>query len=374
MIFVTLAAHKPHMKKKISPTRIFLALSLTAALASCGSSANKDKTTGDSAATTTPADTATATASPTAQDQPAPVTEAYKDFDWSTVPQSTAEIGAFPYLSAPAGLYIGDQDSYSRSTTGYSKLQDFNMLLMYNGQSFYKAEGKVAKLKFRMIKDNTDYDQYGFDSSVDKYLTGIGAKLIGKLKLTNAQTELLNKDDDLAIHQHMVGDPYNVPVRFWALNHPKGRIMFQIFSNTASGEAAVVQLAAFEQSIKAPTAVQMKKDIDANGKAILNINFDTDKSNLQPDGQKVVEEILTLMKNDTDLKIAIEGHTDNAGSGDHNKKLSAERANTILKFLTGKGIAANRLTAAGFGAERPLVANDSEANMAKNRRVELVKK
>lgn len=79
------------------------------------------------------------------------------------------------------------------------------------------------------------------------------------------------------------------------------------------------------------------------------------------------------MKNNADLKISIDGHTDNAGSADHNKKLSAERAHNILKFLTSNGIPATRLTAAGFGAERPLVANDSEANMAKNRRVELVK-
>ena len=91
----------------------------------------------------------------------------------------------------------------------------------------------------------------------------------------------------MTIHKHIVGDPYNEPVRFYALNHAKGRIMFQVFSNTATGDAAVVQLAAFEQTIKAPTAMQMKKDIDANGKAILNINFDTDKSNLQPDGQKI---------------------------------------------------------------------------------------
>ncbi len=300
--------------------------------------------------------------------------EAFKDFDWSSVPISTAEIGAFPYISAPSGLYIGEKDSYSKSSTGYSTLQDFNMLIIFDGMAFYKAEGKVAKMKFRMVKDNSEFDQYGFDSSMDKYLASIGAKLIGKLKLSQLQTAFLNKDDDMTVHNHIIGDPYNVPVRFYALNHSSGKIMFQVFSNTASGESAVVRLAAFEQTIKAPNAAQMKKDIDANGKAILNINFDTDKSNLLPDGLKVAKEILTLMQNNAELKIAIEGHTDNAGPADHNKKLSADRANTILKFLISKGIAATRLTAIGYGAERPLVANDSEANMAKNRRVELVKR
>src|SRR5690606_9923894 len=104
----------------------------------------------------------------------------------------------------------------------------------------------------------------------------------------------------------------------------------------------------FKQTIKAPTAVEMKKDIDDNGKAILNINFDTDKSVLLPDGQKVVDEILTLMKDNPGLKIAIEGHTDNAGAAERNKTLSTQRANTILTYLTNKGIATDRLTAAGY--------------------------
>jgi len=352
------------MKTNSTSVKLLFALSLTAALTGCASGDKKQENTADTIATTTevPAD------------QPAGSTETFQDFDWSTVPQSNSEIGAFPYLTAPAGFYVQEGDSYTASKTGYSHFKDFNKLIIYTGQNFYNAEGKVAELKFKMKEENTEWNQYSFDSSVDKYLQSIGAKLLGKLKISNEQKDFLNKDDDMTIYNHIVGDPYNEPVRFYALNHPNGKIMFQVFSNSASGEVGVVELAAFEQTIKAPTAVQMKKDIDANGKAILNINFDTDKSTLQPEGQKVVDEILSLMKSNADPKIAIEGHTDNAGSGDHNKKLSADRANTILKFLTNNGITASRLTAAGFGAERPLVANDSEANMAKNRRVELVKK
>lgn len=359
------------MKTNFTFGKIFFALTLAAAITGCGAGDHKNEQIGDSVATTPPV---TTTTDPSTASQPAGSTETFKDFDWNTVAQSTAEIGAFPYLSAPAGFYIQLKDGYDESKTGYSYFFDFNKLIIFNGQHFYNAEGKIAKMKFRMKEENAEWNQYKFDSSVDKYLISIGAKLIGKLKLTNAQTEFLNKDDEMNIYQHMIGDPYNEPVRFYALNHAKGKMMFQVFSNTASGEAAVVELAGFEQTIKAPTAVQMKKDIDANGKAILNINFDTDKSNLLPDGQKVVDEILTLMKNDATLKIAIEGHTDNAGSAIRNKQLSAARANTILKSLTSRGINANRLTAAGFGAERPLVPNDSEINMAKKRRVELVKK
>jgi outer membrane protein OmpA-like peptidoglycan-associated protein len=79
------------------------------------------------------------------------------------------------------------------------------------------------------------------------------------------------------------------------------------------------------------------------------------------------------LQQETSLKISIEGHTDNTGNAAHNKKLSEDRANAVLNALTGQGIDKSRLSAQGFGSERPLVANDSEANKAKNRRVELVK-
>jgi OOP family OmpA-OmpF porin len=243
------------MKSNIALGKIIFAFSLTVATAGCSSSDKKTKNTADSVETTATTTTAPATTTTETVDHPAEGSEIFKDFDWNTVPQSTAEIGAFPYISAPAGFYIGDKDSYSESKTGYSKLIDFNKLIIFSGQSFYNAEGKVAKLKFHM-KDDADWNQYGFDSCVDKYLASIGAKQVGKLKLTDSQTKFLNKDNEMTIYNHIVGDPYNDPVRFYALNHPKGKIMFQIFSNTASGEAAVVQLAAFEQTIKAPKAVE----------------------------------------------------------------------------------------------------------------------
>lgn len=350
---------------KCNIDRTLFALALATVFTACGPSAGKtDVSAGD-----------TITAPAVKTEEPLTgSTEAFADFDWTAIPTSSASIGAFPYLTAPAGFFIQDKGGWEESKTGYSLLQDFNKLIIYDGKSFYNAEGKVAKLKFSMKQKDTDWNQYNFDRSVDGYLNTIGAKPLGTIKITDAQKAFLNKDNDMTIYNHIVGDPYNEPVRCFALNHAEGKIMFQVFSNSASGEVAVVQLAGFEQTIKAPTAVQMKKDIDDKGKAILNINFDTDKATLQAEGQKAVDEILTLLTSNPELSISIEGHTDNSGTAQRNKQLSGERANTILNFLTGKGISAKRLSATGYGAEKPLAANDSEENMAKNRRVELVKK
>ena len=149
--------------------------------------------------------------------------------------------------------------------------------------------------------------------------------------------------------------------------------MLNIQSNSAQGNIFIMELKDFVQTIEKYSAAQMKSDIDKTGKAVLHINFDTDKASLQSDGQKAVDEIFVLLDADPKLKLSIEGYTDNSGTAERNKKLSTERANTVMYALAGKGIDIKRLKASGFGAEKPLKTNDSEENKAENRRVELVK-
>jgi len=81
-----------------------------------------------------------------------------------------------------------------------------------------------------------------------------------------------------------------------------------------------------------------------------------------------------MLKAAPDLKISIEGHTDNAGEADDNKTLSANRAQSVLTTLVSLGIPADQLSSAGFGEEKPVADNRSEEGRTQNRRVELVKK
>ena len=85
-------------------------------------------------------------------------------------------------------------------------------------------------------------------------------------------------------------------------------------------------------------------------------------------------EVLKLLQASPALRLAVEGHTDNAGTPAHNQQLSEARAQEVVRNLTTQGIAANRLLAAGFGQTKPLADNATEAGRAKNRRVELVKR
>ena len=99
--------------------------------------------------------------------------------------------------------------------------------------------------------------------------------------------------------------------------------------------------------------------------------FDFNKANIKPESDSLLTEVAKAMTDHPEIKrVRVEGHTDNVGSSDYNKKLSQQRADSVIKWLSSHGIAADRLTAKGMGKETPLVANDTELNRALNRRVE----
>ncbi len=130
---------------------------------------------------------------------------------------------------------------------------------------------------------------------------------------------------------------------------------------------------------------QMNQDVVANAEslagtirttgkaAVYGIYFDTDKSEIKPESEPAINEIAKLLKSDTDLKLYVVGHTDNAGTFDYNIRLSKSRADAVVITLTGKhSISASRLIPFGAGPTSPVASNASEEGRAKNRRVELV--
>ena len=83
-----------------------------------------------------------------------------------------------------------------------------------------------------------------------------------------------------------------------------------------------------------------------------------------------VDDLVAVMKQYPDLNVTIEGHTDSVGSDAYNKKLSQRRADAVKAYMVKKGIDANRLTAVGYGEEKPIADNATKAGKAQNRRVE----
>ncbi len=103
-----------------------------------------------------------------------------------------------------------------------------------------------------------------------------------------------------------------------------------------------------------------------------NVEFASNSAVLLGSSRKELATLVQFLKARSTLRIAIHGHTDNVGAADANLQLSTERAQMVVKFLVKSGIAAERLSAKGFGAEKPLVPNETPEGRAKNRRVEFV--
>jgi outer membrane protein OmpA-like peptidoglycan-associated protein len=107
--------------------------------------------------------------------------------------------------------------------------------------------------------------------------------------------------------------------------------------------------------------------------AVYGIHFPSGQATIQADSEPTLNQIVELLKSDPNLKLRVEGHTDNTGSKDANKTLSQQRAAAVVAWLSQHGIDRARLTAAGFGDTRPVADNSTDEGKAKNRRVELVK-
>jgi OmpA-OmpF porin, OOP family len=105
----------------------------------------------------------------------------------------------------------------------------------------------------------------------------------------------------------------------------------------------------------------------------LNILFDFDKAVVKEKYYEDVKKIADLMQEFPDKNITIEGHTDSFGTNEYNQKLSEERAKSVRQYLIDKfGINGSRLTAVGYGEEKPIASNDTPEGRQKNRRVEAV--
>jgi OmpA-OmpF porin, OOP family len=103
--------------------------------------------------------------------------------------------------------------------------------------------------------------------------------------------------------------------------------------------------------------------------AAQRIYFATGSAKLLNTSFKSLDDVVRILNEDPNLKLSIEGHTDNVGTDEYNHKLSHDRAASVKNYLISKGIDETRLTSVGFGETQPIADNKTAAGRAKNRRV-----
>jgi outer membrane protein OmpA-like peptidoglycan-associated protein len=103
------------------------------------------------------------------------------------------------------------------------------------------------------------------------------------------------------------------------------------------------------------------------------IQFALDSAVILPESFGLMSEIAdTLIKHSDIVRVEVQGHTDNSGTPEHNKILSEQRANAVRDWLNAHGVPPDRLVARGYGQDKPIVPNVTQAMKAKNRRVQFI--
>jgi len=118
------------------------------------------------------------------------------------------------------------------------------------------------------------------------------------------------------------------------------------------------------------------KPVDAEGCTIVsvvlkNVHFESNSSELTAGSSEELDKAVDAMNKYDQLRIEIQAHTDNMGEESYNQYLSEQRANSVRDYMIGKGIAADRMVAKGYGESTPITDNSTRDGRAKNRRVEL---
>ena len=133
-----------------------------------------------------------------------------------------------------------------------------------------------------------------------------------------------------------------------------------------------------EEMIKAHIPKEVVKEVAVAAPApkmeekwvLVGVNFDFNKSNFKPESYPILYDAAKTLLTHPDMKVTINGYTDNIGSESYNKKLSQKRADMVKEYLISKGVDGSRLTAVGMGESNPVGNNKTAEGRAMNRRIE----
>jgi outer membrane protein OmpA-like peptidoglycan-associated protein len=123
------------------------------------------------------------------------------------------------------------------------------------------------------------------------------------------------------------------------------------------------------------SAAKLKAALAKDGHVIVSgIYFDLDKAELRSDSEPALSQVRALLAGEPKLSVEVQGHTDASGSREHNDTLSRARAESVVAWLSGHGVAAGRLNSQGYADTQPVADNKTPEGRAKNRRVVIKKR
>jgi outer membrane protein OmpA-like peptidoglycan-associated protein len=232
---------------------------------------------------------------------------------------------------------------------------EFDSYNFFNGKDCTRVEGKIFKRHYTLKEDAQKSSNIQISRNYSNAVKNMGGTVMFDGETENAECAENNG------RHIMIGKVVKDGNEMWIEVAP------------TEGEDYYLTVALKELMKQDVTASDMFNTLNTDGRIALYINFDTGKSIIKPESKAIIEQIVQMLKANPALSISVEGHTDNAGSQESNKKLSDDRAKSVMTAIAAQGIDAKRLTSAGYGQDKPIADNNTEEGRAKNRRVELVK-
>jgi OmpA-OmpF porin, OOP family len=315
--------------------------------------AKKDEPGGGQISVNTAPDASSPSSSPLFINTPA------SGFDINKVPVANPQLGKFPYFGLIEGYRRGAHDN---------KDVDFDRYEFFDGTKIIPIEGRLTTIS----AEGSNASAFQVFKTYEALVTGLGGVKVFE-----------GKGEDMdPVRQEFSDMRHRSPVYgtdqmgIYMVRTPDSEIWVEAYINPnhrGPYYLTVVEKKALEVKASLLPAEDMKKELDAKGHVALYINFDFDKADIKPESQPIIEQIVKLLKNNPNLNLTVEGHTDNIGTPAYNKQLSEARAKSVVAALTAQGIETRRLKAAGYGQEKPIADNNTDSGRAQNRRVELVK-
>lgn len=244
-------------------------------------------------------------------------------------------------------------------------------------ENFYisQCENNYNELQLRTSSSKTETKEGNLFYIYYRYNSDAGVKAKSALQIIKNYEIAITKNGGKMIYKNSSSLDANLEATYYLSTKEKEYwVQLTSFAGTDNAIEAfslnILEMDAMKQEVD---ATEMFEEINKSGFVALYINFETGKSAIKTESQPIIDQIYEMLKQNPDLKISIEGHTDNVGTTQSNQTLSDARAKSVMNALISKGIIASRLKSKGWGMTKPVADNSTEEGKAKNRRVEIVK-
>ncbi|MCA1745220.1 MAG: OmpA family protein [Bacteroidales bacterium] len=256
--------------------------------------------------------------------------------------------------------------AYSNEHTGYYSVtlaDKANVILEVTAEDFY---GRTMQLhKDKMMGDNGELNIALTSSKQEFTLSGVVNDAVSGTPVPSAIAafEPGNMEPVAVSYADSVSGRYNLTL------DNRGPFLLEL---TAEGYFFLNKSLGFQGDSTLLVRNFSMQPMSTGARIVIdNILFTTGKATLRAESYPELNRLVRLLQENADVRIEVAGHTDNVGSASLNKRLSRARAQSVKSYLESQGIDAGRIEFEGYGFDRPIAPNETEAGRAANRRVEI---